>query len=88
MKKVYEVILEPRAERDLDKVQGDVFLKIDKAILALSKNPRPFGVKKLDEKLYRFRVQDWRLIYAIFDKEAKILILRIVRRNEKTYKEL
>lgn len=86
MNKVYEIILEPRVERELDKIPAEIFSKLDKAILALSKNPRPFGVKKLDEALHRIRIRDWRIIYAILDKETRIVILRIVRRNEKTYK--
>ena len=82
----YQIFLEPRAERELDKVPPREFSKIDKAILSLGTNPRPFGVKKLDDKLYRIRVGDWRVIYAIFDKESKLVILRAARRNERTYR--
>lgn len=88
MSKPYEVLLEPHARRELDKVPSDVLPKIDKAILKLSKDPRPSGVKKLDARLYRIRIHRWRIIYTIFDKEARVVILRIVRRSEKTYKGL
>ena len=86
MNKVYELFLEPRAQKEFDKVPSDVYPKIDKAVLSLSKNPRPFGVKKLDDNLYRVRIQDWRILYAVFDREARVVILHIKRRNEKTYK--
>ncbi len=86
MGKVYGVLLEPRAQKELDKVPAEVFPKIDKAILAFAKNPRPFGTKKLDEKLHRIRVGDWRILYAIFDKEARVIVLRVARRSEKTYR--
>ena len=86
MTRPYQIILEPRAERELDKVPAPQFSKIDKAMQSLQSNPRPFGVKKLDDKLHRIRLGDWRIIYAIFDKDFKIVILHIVRRNEKTYK--
>ena len=86
MSKAYEVFLEPRAQKELDKVPPDDFIKIDKAVLALAEHPRPFGAKKLDEKLHRIRVGDWRILYAIFDKEKRVIVLRVVRRNEKTYK--
>ena len=86
MSKVYEVRLEPRAQKELDEIPGKVFAKIDKAVFGLARNPRPFGVKKLDEKIHRIRVQDWRILYAIFDQEARVVILRLKRRNEKTYK--
>ena len=86
MSKLYEIRLEPRARKELDEIPAKLFTKIDKAILALAGNPRPFGVKKLDERIYRIRVQDWRILYAVFDKEARVVILRVKRRNEKTYK--
>ncbi len=82
----YQISLEPRAERELEKVPSSEFSKIDQAILDLGSEPRPFGVKKLDDKLYRIRVGDWRVLYAIFDKEHKWGILRGVLRNERTYK--
>ena len=82
----YQTFLEPRAERELDKISRPEFSKIDKAILSLGSNPRPFGVKKLDDKLHRIRVGHWRIIYAIFDEESKLVILRVVRCNERTYK--
>ena len=82
----YRIFLEPRAERELDKIPPSEFSKIDKAILSLGSNPRPFGVKKLDDRLHRIRLGDWRIIYAIFDKESKLAILRVARRNERTYK--
>ena len=82
----YRIFLEPRAERELDKIPPSEFSKIDKAILNLGFNPRPFGAKKLDDRLHRIRLGDWRIIYAIFDKESRLVILRVVRRNERTYK--
>ncbi len=84
----YEVTFHPRAERELDNVPRDVFLKIDVAIWALRENPRPFGVKKLEGDIHRIRVGDWRIIYAILDRESRVLILRVVRRTERTYKGL
>ena len=85
MRGFFEIILEPRAERELDKVPADIFSEIDKAILGLAKEPRPFGVKKLDGNVHRIRVGNWRVIYAILEKESRILVLRVVKRNERTY---
>ncbi len=86
MSLIYEIVFETRAKKELDKVHSEIFSKIDKAIGELAKNPRPFGVKKLDEHIHRIRVQDWRILFAVFDKELRVVILRIARRNEKTYK--
>lgn len=82
----YEVRLHPRAERELDKLPDSLFPKIDTAIRELCENPRPFGVKKLEDDLHRIRIGDWRVIYAILDKEKRVVILHVARRNEKTYK--
>ena len=83
---MYPVYYVPRAEKELDKVPPEFFKKVDTAIVGLSKNPRPFGVKKLDENIHRIRIGNWRVIYAILETEKRILILHVARKNEKTYK--
>ena len=88
MDPAYEIVLHPRVERELDKISSDIFSKIDAAIRALRENPRPFGVKKLDENLHRVRVGNWRIIYAIFDQVRRVVILHVTRRTERTYKRL
>ena len=88
MASAYEIVLHPRVERELNQVPPDIFPEIDRVIQGLRGNPRPFGVKKLDKELHRVRIQKWRIIYAIFDREKRIVILRVVRRSERTYKDL
>lgn len=46
------------------------------------------GVQKLEGPLHRIRVRDWRIIYGIHDPERRVVILRITRRSEKTYRNL
>lgn len=84
----YELVLHPRARRELDGVPADRFRHIDAALSSLRANPRPPGLKKLDDKLYRIRIGDWRVAFAIVDRERRVVILRIARRNERTYKGL
>ena len=84
----YELILHPQAKRELDRVPHEFFQRIDAAICALHGNSRPVGVKKLERNLYRIRVGDWRVIFAIFDQDRRIVVLRVVRRSEKTYRNL
>ncbi len=88
MSNAYEIILHSGVRRELEKIPQDIFRKIDKAILGLRENPRPFGVKKLEGNLHRVRIGHWRVIYAIFDHEQRIVILHVVRRTEQTYKRL
>ena len=84
----YDIVFHPACERELDKVPADVFKKIDKAICGLRGNPRPFGIKKLEGDLHRIRVGDWRIVFAILDREHRVVILHVVRRSERTYKRL
>ena len=88
MSAIYEVVLHAQARRELDKVPRDLFPKIDAAIWELRENARPFGVKKLEGDLHRIRVGNWRIIYAVFDRDKRIVILHVVRRTERTYKKL
>ncbi len=86
MPKSYRLDIASKAQKELDDVPSSLFSKIDKQIKSLAQNPRPFGVKKLDNELYRIRIGNFRVIYAILEKFEKVVILRVVRRSEKTYR--
>ena len=55
---------------------------------ALADDPRPPGIVQLEQNVYRLRVGDYRVIYKVLDEERIILIGRIVRRSEGTYRDL
>jgi mRNA interferase RelE/StbE len=60
---------------------------IDKTILSLSSNPRPYGSKKLTEKEgYRIRAGNYRILYTVDDKAKVIVIYRIKIKGKSTYK--
>jgi len=82
---VYRVELTPKAQRELDKVQQEEFEYIVIALRGLQDNPRPFGVKKLRGPIHRIRVGDWRVIYAVFNKDGLVIIGKIARRSGNTY---
>lgn len=84
----YRVTLAPRAKRELDRVPDEVFKKVDAAIWALSEEPRPFGCVKLKGPIYRVRIGRWRVIYAVFDRDQLVIILKVAQRTEQTYKDL
>jgi mRNA interferase RelE/StbE len=54
-----------------------------KAVVALAENPRPPASRKLaeHEDLYRLRVSDWCIIYAIHDNELLIVVIEIGSRG-------
>ncbi len=85
---MYRVELTPRATRELDGVPAATFARIDPVIAALAQDPRPRGVKKLRGPIHRLRVGQWRLVYAIFDRDQLVVIGKVARRGEDTYDDL
>jgi mRNA interferase RelE/StbE len=56
-------------------------------ILALAIEPRPPGATKLaDPDFWRLRVGDLRVIYAIDDGANVVVVLKVARRSESTYR--
>ena len=84
----YAIEISPRAARTLRRLKRDQELlgRIDDAIQGLEVDPRPMGCKKLEgrrfQNLYRIRVGDWRILYAIEDDRLIVLILEVVRRDQ------
>ncbi len=67
----------------LDAITANRFLL---RIEALAVEPRPRGCRKLygEENLWRIRIGDYRIIYAIYDKEQIVDVI-IVRHRSKAY---
>lgn len=80
----YELLVNPRVEKALSKIDTQMSLRIREAIRSLASDPRPHGVKKLkgEEKAYRMRVGDYRIIYEIYDSKVLILIINVGHRKE------
>ncbi|MDH5781931.1 MAG: type II toxin-antitoxin system RelE/ParE family toxin [Dehalococcoidia bacterium] len=85
---MYRVELTPRAQHELDKLRKVEFERIVAVIRTLEANPRPLGVRKLRGPIYRIRVGDWRIIYAVFDKDRLVIVGKIARRSEDTYNKV
>jgi mRNA interferase RelE/StbE len=79
----WQVIIHRKAEKILKRLDGDTLERIRRAIRGLASEPRPMGYKKLSgyENLYRLRVGDWRIIYAIEDDRLIVLVLEISTRG-------
>ena len=85
----YEVRLRRVVQKELDALSGQDYEAIAKAISTLEQNSRPPRVKKLTESgLWRIRVGQYRVVYAIDDESRLITVVRIARRKEDTYKRL
>lgn len=79
----YTVILERRVEKALRRLPRDVLIRVDRLLLNLATDPRPVGCKKLKghDNLYRLRIGDWRLIYAVEDDRLVVLVVEIAPRG-------
>ena len=79
----YRVKIIAKAERDLNSLEGYAYSSITNKIILLSKNPRPFGCKKLiADEGYRIRTGDFRILYRIDDDSKEVIIYRVKHRRE------
>ncbi len=85
----YQVELRPVAQKQLDRVIGQDYQAVARAISLLEQEPRPPRVKKLAESgLWRIRVGRYRVVYYINDDEYLVIVVRVARRREDTYEGL
>jgi len=85
----YLVRLRRAAQKELDSIPQQDYSSIASVISGLEKNPRPLKVKKLaDSGLWRVRVRDYRVVYAINDADKTVTIVRVARRKEDTYRRI
>lgn len=80
----YEVVLSPKAEKQLDELPTPLRRRIAEAVEGLESNPQPHGVKKLTgaENLWRIRVGDYRIVYTIENDRLIVLVVKIGHRRE------
>lgn len=71
-------------EKLLRRLPRDLLTRIRKTIDHLAIDPRPPGCVKLTgyETLYRVRVGDWRIIYAIHDDVLLVTVVDVAPRGE------
>ena len=80
----YLVTLTRSAEKELDSLDATLVRRIFPKIEALANDPRPHGCRKLHSEKYmwRIRIGDYRVIYAINDAEHKIDVTGIRHRSK------
>lgn len=87
------MVLAPGAARVLEGLRGPSLMALRGVILALADDPRPPRSRKLtSQDLYRVRIRidgvPWRIIYQVRENERIVLITRVARRDEGTYRRL
>jgi mRNA interferase RelE/StbE len=86
----YRVEVERRAQKALDRLPKRDRSRVVTAIDALGEYPRPAGcvaVQAAPRGTYRIRVGDYRVVYVVLDNEKVIIVARVARRTETTYRE-
>lgn len=86
---MYAVLFTPGAAREFKSLyrrDRQAVARVEQAIEQLSKEPRPRGVEKLRRDIYRIRAGEFRIVYTIEEKDKVLIISRIRRRSETTYK--
>lgn len=86
---MYQVLYEKNVLKDLDKIPNHDVERILNVFEVLSSNPYPQSSKKLSGKLnlYRIRQGNYRIVYAVTNKEKEIRII-LVRHRKEVYRDL
>jgi mRNA interferase RelE/StbE len=85
----YRVVILPAAQKQILAFSREDQIRAARAIDNLVENPRPKGCKKLKgTDLWRVRDGQIRIVYSIFDKELRVAILKVAKRQEDTYRHL
>lgn len=79
----WQVIIDRQPERVFRRLPKPLLQRIREKISSLATDPRPPGCKKLvgHDNLYRVRVGDWRISYAVEDDRLIVLVVEVAPRS-------
>jgi len=79
----WQVLIDKQPERIFRRLPRPLLQRIREKIWELSRDPSPRGCMKLRgyDNLYRVRVGDWRISYAIEDDRLIVLVLEVAPRG-------
>ena len=85
----WRVELAPAAQRQLRRLPPDETARLRGPILALARDPWPPGSAVLaGGPFWRMRIGDLRIVYAIDNAARTVVVVRVARRNESTYRRV
>ncbi|MBI3912941.1 MAG: type II toxin-antitoxin system RelE/ParE family toxin [Chloroflexi bacterium] len=90
----YIVYITPRALREIKDLPGNVRQRVKHAVDDFAENPRPSDSKVLqmpqdvEVEVVRFRIDKWRIVYAISETEETVDVLAIRKRPPYDYGDL
>ncbi|NQW47414.1 MAG: type II toxin-antitoxin system RelE/ParE family toxin [Planctomycetes bacterium] len=83
---MHEVRVGRSATKELEGLPQQVLTRIANKIDGLATDPRPSGARKLRgaDDLWRVRVGDYRIVYAV-DDDAATVEIRVIRHRKDAY---
>ena len=80
----YAIIFARSARKEIESFDEKIVNRIFSRIEALSKDPRPSGCRKLvgNKYLWRIRIGDYRVVYAIYDDKLIVDIISVRHRKD------
>jgi mRNA interferase RelE/StbE len=86
----YRVELAPAAQRQVRRLAPEDARRVREALRNLVGDARPTGSVKLAgfTAVWRIRAGRSRIIYEVNDGEGRLMVLRVARRDERTYRDL
>jgi len=87
----YQIRIGKRVRKEVARLPRQDQARILVAVKALAQDPRPPGCKPIKvagQGTYRVRVGDYRVIYTVLDNERVVVVARVARRSESTYRGL
>jgi mRNA interferase RelE/StbE len=87
----HQIEVSRRAQKAMARLPRKDQARIIVALQKLSEDPRPQGcrpVKDAPKGTYRVRVGSYRVIYPVVDADQVIVVARVAKRDESTYRGL
>lgn len=88
----YRVKVTDDAAREITHLPGNVRQRVRRMIGALAEHPLPHGARELRgyAGYYRVRLDQWRVIYRVYEADQVVLVLRVRRKSGRpeTYEAL
>ena len=80
----YSITFARSARRELESLSNILIARILPKIEAPASDPRPHGCRKLrgSQELWRIRVDDYRVIYSIQEKQITVDVIGVCHRSE------
>jgi mRNA interferase RelE/StbE len=78
----YDILVSPKARRDLKRLPPEMKERIGQAVRGLEGKPRKNAEKLVGEDAYRIRVGDYRIVFLVDDTRLAVLVDRVKHRRE------